>query len=83
MVQANRSHLVPGTLLDQQRILHEIELVIVTRKLPGIEDEAISEIKLAQTSPVPDGGTYVLRYIFKGKQHEQQVRVKLGALIST
>ena len=85
MVHPDPSYLVPGRLVDQQRILHELELVIVTKQLPGqkgVEDEVISEIKLAQHSPVPDGGPYVLRYVFKGKQHEDKVRVKLGTLIS-
>ncbi len=86
MAHSDPSYLVPGTLIDQQRILHEIELVIVTKKRSGqkgVQDEAISEMKLARTSPVPDGGPYALRYVFKGKQYENQVRLKLGSLIST
>jgi hypothetical protein len=85
MVHTDQPYLIPGKLLDQQRILHEVELVIVTKQLlgqSGVEDEAISEIKLAQSSPVPDGGPYMLRYVFKGKQHEDKVRIKLGTLIS-
>lgn len=65
MMQSERSHLVLGRLIDDQRIMHEVELIIVTKQLHGqggVEDEAISEIKLAQPSPVPDGGPYTLRY---------------------
>ncbi len=85
MKQSNPSYLVPGTLIDQQRILHEVELVIMTKQLlgpNGVEDEAISEIKLAQRSPVPDGGPYTLRYVFKEKKHEDRVRLRQGLLIS-
>ncbi len=85
MTQPNPSYLVPGRLIDQQRILHDVELVITTKQLlgpNGVEDEAISEIKLAQRSPVPDGGPYTLRYVFKEKKHEDQVRVRQGLLIS-
>jgi hypothetical protein len=83
-MQPEQSYLVTGTLLDQQKILHEIELIIVTKQLlgqSGMEDEAISGIKLANRSPVPEG-LYKLRYVFKGRQYEDSVRVKLGTLIS-
>ncbi len=85
MTQSIQSSLVSGTLMDQQRILHEVEIVIVTKQLlnqGGAKDEAISEIRFAQRSPVPDGGPYVRRYVFKGKQWEDWVHVKQGALIS-
>jgi hypothetical protein len=85
MTQSDPSYLVSGRLIDQQRILHEVELVITTKQLlgpNGAEDEAIFEIKFARRSPVPDGGPYTLRYIFKEKKHEDQVRVKQGALIA-
>ena len=85
MTHPNSSYLIAGKLLDQQSILHEIELVVVTKQLlgqAGVEDEAISEVKLAQTCPVPDGGPYTLRYVFNGKQYEDKVRIKLGTLIS-
>jgi hypothetical protein len=84
MRQSDPSYLVPGKLIDQQQILHEVELVIVTKLLldqKGVEDEAISEIRLAQRSPVPDGGPYVLRYVFKERKHEDQVRIRQGVLI--
>ncbi len=83
MMQSDPSYLVPGRLIDQQRILHEVELVIMTRQLlgpNGVEDEAISEIKLAQRSPVPDGGPFTLRYVFKEKKHEDQVQVRQGLI---
>jgi hypothetical protein len=63
-MQSSNSYLVTGTLMDQQRVLHEVELVIVTPKMPapgGVEMETISGMKFAQPSPVPDGGPYVLR----------------------
>ncbi len=85
-MQPEKSYLAIGTLVDQQRVIHEIEIVILTRPLPDrgeAEDEAISGIKLAQRSPVPDGGPYVLRYVFKGRQYEHQVRVEVGKLISS
>ena len=86
MTHPNPSYLVAGTLLDQQKILHEIEFVIVTKKPPrgqrGSENEAVSEMKLAHISPVPDGGPYMLQYVFNGKKHEDQVRVIRGMLIS-
>jgi len=86
MMKHEQSYSVLGRLIDPQKILHEIELVIATKQLlgqGGVEDEAISEIRFAHRSPVPDGGPYVLRYVFKGRQHEDKVRVKLGTLISS
>ncbi len=80
-MQASNSYLVTGNLMDQQRVLHEVELIIVTKKMPapgGAETETISGMKFAQPSPVPDGGPYILRYVFKDKQCEQGVRIRLG-----
>ncbi len=80
-MQPSNSYLVTGNLMDQQKVLHEVELVIVTKQMPapgGVEMETISGMKFAQPSPVPDGGPYVLRYVFKDKQCEDRVRIRLG-----
>ncbi len=83
-MQPSNSYLVAGTLMDQQRVLHEVELVIVTKQMPapgGVGMEMISGMKFAQPSPVPDGGPYILRYLFKDKQCEDRVRIKLGEMV--
>jgi len=83
MWQSERPHLIKGTLLDQRKILHDVELVIVTKSKPGktkMKKEVILEIKLARQSPVPDGGPYTLQYAFDGKQHKDRVRIKFGKL---
>jgi hypothetical protein len=85
MSQPDRSYLVPGKLIDQQKILHEVELVIVTKLLPSprsVEIETLSEIRLARRSPVPDGGSYMLQYEFHGIKHDDQVHIRLGKLIT-
>jgi hypothetical protein len=82
MMQPEKSYLVPGRIIDQQSILHAVELVIVTKQPFDDQDEAIFELRLAQRSPVPDGGPYILRYVFKEKKHEDKVRIKQGALIT-
>ena len=83
MRQSERPHLVQGTLLDQQKILHDVELVIVVKPKPGnkrLKEEAVLEIKLVRQSPVPDGGPYTLQYAFDGKQHKDRVFIKSGKL---
>jgi hypothetical protein len=83
MRQLVRPHLIQGTLLDQRKILHDVELVIVTKHKSGkkrMKGEAISEIKFAQQSPVPDGGPYILHYVFKGKEHKDPAHVKWGEI---
>jgi hypothetical protein len=80
MMQPEKSYLVPGRIIDQQSILHAVELVVVTKQLFD-EDETIFEFRLAQRSPVPDGGPYTLRYVFKEKKHEDKVRIKEGKLV--
>ena len=83
-MQPEQTYLVPGRLVDQQKILHEVELVIVTKRQlgqRGEEDEVVSEIKLARRSPVPDGGPYTLRYVFNERKQEEQICVRQGMLI--
>jgi hypothetical protein len=83
MYQPERPHLVQGTLLDQRKVLHDVELVIVTKPKSGqrrMKEEVISQIKLAHQSPVPDGGPYTLQYALNGKEHKDRVRVKSGKL---
>jgi len=83
MLQSERPHLVQGTLLDQRKVLHDVELVIVTKPKPDqgrMKKTGISEIKLARQSPVPDGGPYILTYAFNGKQHKDRVHIKSGKL---
>jgi hypothetical protein len=85
MIQPDGSYRIPGTLVDQQGVTHEIELLIVTKQLhgeSGLEDEAISEIKFASRSAIPDGGPYMLRYVFNGRRCQDQMRVKFGVLIT-
>lgn len=85
MVQSKQKYLITGELTDQQKILHEIGLIITTNQVSGKhgkKDETISEIKFACNSPVPDGGPYILQYVFRG-QHENQVHVKQGILIKS
>jgi hypothetical protein len=83
MYQSERPHLVQGTLLDQQKILHDVELVIVTKPKSGrrgTKEEIISKIKFAQPSPVPDGGPYILQYVLNSEKHKDPVRIKSGEL---
>ena len=83
MWQPERPHLIQGTLLDQRKILRDVELVIVTKSKVGqtrMKKETISEIKLARQAPVPDGGPYILQYAFNGKQRKDRVRIKSGKL---
>ena len=82
MWQPERPHLIHGTLLDQQKVLHEIVIVLVTKHKSGQrrKGEAISKISFARQSPVPDGGPYILQYVFDGNQHKVPVRVKSGKL---
>ena len=83
MTQSIKQYLVKGELIDQQRILHEIDIIIVTKQVSGKRKikMTISDIKLARSAPVPDGGPYTLRFVFKDKQHENQVYLKQGILI--
>ena len=83
MRQPERPHLIHGTLLDQQKVLHEIVIVLVTKHKSGqrrMKGEAISKISFARQSPVPDGGPYILQYAFNGKQHKDRVFIKSGKL---
>ena len=83
MTQRERFHLIQGTLLDRQNILHDVELVIVTKSKSdrkGTEEEPITMIEFARRSPVPDGGPYTLQFVFNGKEHKDPVRVKSGKL---
>jgi hypothetical protein len=85
MMQPERFYSIPGRIIDQQKILHETELVIVARPMSrqaGTENASISEIRFARRQPVPDGGPYTLQYTFNGIQHEDQVRIKQGVLIA-
>ena len=83
MRQLVRPHLIQGMLLDEHKVLHDVELVVVTKHQSGkkkMKEEVISEIKFARQSPVPDGDSYSLQYILNGKEHKDQVRVKSGEL---
>ena len=84
MIQPERSFLISGKVIDQQKILHDVEPVIVTKMLPSpinVEIDTMSEVKLVRSSPVPDSGPYILRYDFQVMQHEDQVLIKFGRLI--
>ena len=83
MWKSERPHLIQGTLLDEHKVLHEIQLVIVIKHTAAKKtqnDKIISEIKFARQSPVPDGGPYILQYAFNGKQHKDEVHIKSGKL---
>lgn len=83
MWQPERPHLIQGTLLDQRNVLHDVELVIVTKPKSGqkrMKGQAISRIKIARQAPVPDGGPYILQYVLNGKKHKDRVRVRAGKL---
>jgi hypothetical protein len=83
MWQSERPHLIQGTLLDQRKVLHDVELVIVTKPKSGrkgTKEETISKMKFAQQSPVPDGGPYILQYVLNSEKHRDPVRIKSGKL---
>jgi hypothetical protein len=83
MTQTERFHIIQGTLLDQQNMLHEIELVIEAKQNPSqwnTKERSITIIEFARQPPVPDGGPYTLQYVVNGKQHKDRVHVKSGKL---
>jgi len=85
MKQITESHLLEGTLLDQHNVLHNAELVVLTKHRSGPKkrkSEVVTLIEFAQQPPVPDGGPYVIHYVLDGKQHSDRVNIKLGKLIA-
>jgi len=83
MKQSIKQYLVKGELTDQQKILHDIDIIIETKQVTRKQRVkiTISEIKLTHNAPVPDGGPYILRFVFKDEQYENQVYLKEGELI--
>jgi hypothetical protein len=83
MKQPIKQYLIRGELTDQQKILHDIDIIIETKQVTRKHRAKItfSEIKLTHDAPVPDGGPYILQFVFKDEQYENQVYLNQGVLI--
>lgn len=61
---------IPGTLANDLCVLYNVQLDVEAEQIigeGGVEDAAVSNVRLAPESDVPDGGPYTLRYTLFGQ----------------